>query len=182
MGIISLFAAKGWKSTLMIVIPFDDVILLLEIHWKTWYNTQAWPYLFLKKVSMSEKRRDSKGRLLRTGENQRADGKYEYKYVEAKGVRRSLYSWRLVSSDKMPPKKRACEVLRDMKAKVLRDMQDGINSFAAARMTLNDFWKCYIPTKYELKASTQTNYKYMYAKCIKENIGMRDIVSVRSAT
>ncbi len=32
MGIISLFAAKGWKSTLMIVIPFDDVILLLEIH------------------------------------------------------------------------------------------------------------------------------------------------------
>ena len=88
---------------------------------------------------MSEKRRDSKGRLLRTGENQRADGKYEYKYVEAKGVRRSLYSWRLVSSDKMPPKKRACEVLRDMKPKVLRDMQDGINSFAAARMTLNDF-------------------------------------------
>ena len=32
MGIISLFAAKGWKSTLMIVIAFDDVILLLEIH------------------------------------------------------------------------------------------------------------------------------------------------------
>ena len=31
MGIIILFAAKGWKSTLMIVIPFDDVILLLEI-------------------------------------------------------------------------------------------------------------------------------------------------------
>ena len=32
---------------------------------------------------MSEKRRDSKGRLLRTEESQRADGKYEYKYVDA---------------------------------------------------------------------------------------------------
>lgn len=128
---------------------------------------------------MSEKRRDSKGRLLRTGESQRADGKYEYKYVDAKGVRRSLYSWRLVSSDKLPPKKRSCEALRDMEAKVLRDTQDGINSFVAARMTLNDFWEDYIATKYELKASTRTNYKYMYGKYIKENIGMRDIASIR---
>lgn len=31
---------------------------------------------------MSEKRRDSKGRLLKTGESQRADGRYLYKYVE----------------------------------------------------------------------------------------------------
>ncbi len=128
---------------------------------------------------MSEKRRDSKGRLLRTGESQRADGKYEYKYVDAKGVRRSLYSWRLVSSDKLPPKKRSCEALRDMEAKVLRDTQNGINSFTAARMMLNDFGEDYIATKYELKASTRTNYKYMYTKYIKENIEMRDIASIR---
>lgn len=31
MEIVSLFAAKGWKNILMIAIPFDDVILLLEI-------------------------------------------------------------------------------------------------------------------------------------------------------
>ena len=147
---------------------------------------------------MSEKRRDSKGRLLRTEESQRADGKYEYKYVDAKGVRRSLYSWRLVSSDKLPPKKRSCEALRDMEAKVLRDTQNGINSFTAARMMLNDFGEDYIATKYELKASTRTNYKYMYTKYIKENKGrasvgqgsyktkyikenieMRDIASIR---
>ena len=128
---------------------------------------------------MSEKRRDSKGRLLRTGESQRADGKYEYKYVDAKGVRRSLYSWRLVPSDKVPPKKYDCEALRDMEAKVLRDTQDGINSFVAARLTLNDFWEDYISTKYELKASTRTNYKYMYDKYVRESIGVRDIASIR---
>lgn len=120
---------------------------------------------------MSEKRRDSKGRLLRTGESQRADGKYEYKYVDAKGVRRSLYSWRLVPSDKVPPKKYDCEALRDMEAKVVRDTQDGINSFVAARLTLNDFWEDYISTKYELKASTRTNYKYMYDKYVRRFYG-----------
>ena len=34
---------------------------------------------------MSEKRRDSKGRILRTGESQRPDGRYAYKYVDATG-------------------------------------------------------------------------------------------------
>lgn len=30
---------------------------------------------------MTEKRRDNKGRILRTGESQRTDGRYLYKYV-----------------------------------------------------------------------------------------------------
>ena len=33
---------------------------------------------------MTEKRRDNKGRILRTGESQRTDGRYLYKYVEDK--------------------------------------------------------------------------------------------------
>lgn len=51
---------------------------------------------------MSEKRRDSKGRILRDGEVQRSDGMYMYRYHDAKGVRRCLYSWRLVKTDKIP--------------------------------------------------------------------------------
>ena len=34
---------------------------------------------------MKEKRRDNKGRILHTGESQRTDGKYLYKYVDALG-------------------------------------------------------------------------------------------------
>ena len=30
---------------------------------------------------MSEKRRDNKNRILRTGESQRKDGRYAYKYI-----------------------------------------------------------------------------------------------------
>ena len=34
---------------------------------------------------MSEKRRDNKGRILRTGESQRPDVRYAYKYIDAVG-------------------------------------------------------------------------------------------------
>lgn len=37
-------------------------------------------------------RKDSKGRFLRRGETQRKDGRYCYKYVDAKGRTRCVYS------------------------------------------------------------------------------------------
>ena len=45
-----------------------------------------------------EKRRDSKGRILHTGESQRTDGKYLYKYVDAFGNTKYVYAWRLTES------------------------------------------------------------------------------------
>ena len=47
-------------------------------------------------------RRDRKGRILRPGESQRADGQYMYRYTDALGDRRTVYSWTLVSTDKVP--------------------------------------------------------------------------------
>ncbi len=41
---------------------------------------------------MSEKRRDHKGRVLRTGESQRKDLIYQYRYTDARGKRQSVYS------------------------------------------------------------------------------------------
>lgn len=55
---------------------------------------------------MAPKRRDSKGRLLKVGESQRSDGMYMYRYNDAGGVRRTIYSWRLVDTDKLPAGKR----------------------------------------------------------------------------
>ena len=56
---------------------------------------------------MSEKRRDSKNRILQNGESQRKDGKYEFKYVDVNGTRRSAYSWKLVATDKVPEGKKS---------------------------------------------------------------------------
>lgn len=55
---------------------------------------------------MSEKRRDNKGRVLRTGESQRPDGRCAYKYSDANGKLRFVYSWRLEPGDRLPQGKR----------------------------------------------------------------------------
>ena len=38
-----------------------------------------------RSITMSEKRRDNKNRILRTGESQRKDGRYAYKYIDTFG-------------------------------------------------------------------------------------------------
>lgn len=128
---------------------------------------------------MSEKRKDSKGRILRNGEHQRSDGKYEYKYVDAKGVRRSVYSWKLVETDKAPEGKKSGPSLRELEKQARRDTEDGINAYTAYRTTLNSFFDDYIETKYELKQSTRTNYKYMYKKYVWDEIGLRNIAAIK---
>ena len=128
---------------------------------------------------MSEKRRDNKGRLLRDGELQRSDGKYEYRYYDVKGERHSIYSWKLVSTDKIPKGKRDCQALRDMVKTIRRDVEDGINSHDAYRTSLNRYFDDYIETKYELKPSTRTNYKYMYNKYVRDDLGCKDIASIK---
>lgn len=48
---------------------------------------------------MSEKRRDDKNRILRTGESQRKDGRYAYKYLDHNGKPQFIYSWKLEKTD-----------------------------------------------------------------------------------
>jgi integrase len=128
---------------------------------------------------MSEKRRDHKGRILRNGESQRKDGKYEYKYIDANGVRHSAYSWKLVETDKVPEGRRCTEALRDMEKRINRDIEDGINIFDAERVTLNEYYTAYISEKKELKQSTRTNYQFMYRRYIQDVIGNRPIASIK---
>ena len=41
---------------------------------------------------LSEKRRDNKGRILKDGESQRKDGRYQYRYKDIDGKRRCIYN------------------------------------------------------------------------------------------
>lgn len=128
---------------------------------------------------MSEKRRDSKNRILQNGESQRKDGKYEFKYVDANGTRRSAYSWKLVSNDKVPKGKR-CELsLREMEKQIRRDLEDGISTHIANSVTLNQLFDTYMAGKSELKQSTATNYKYMYKKYVSDTLGKKRIASIK---
>lgn len=129
---------------------------------------------------MTIKRKDTKGRILRDGEIQKADGRYEYRYYDVNNCRRSIYSWRLTETDVTPEGKRDCQSLREMERQLTRDVQDGL--LTQQKITLNSRWDDYINNKPELKQSTRTNYRYMYDKYVRYEIGGMVITSIKFTT
>lgn len=124
-------------------------------------------------------RKDNRGRNLKNGESQRKDGKYEYKYIDVTGKRRSVYSWKLNATDKVPEGKR-CELsLREMEKQIRRDLEDGINTHTANSVTLNQLFDTYMESKTELKQSTTMNYKYMYKNYVSDTLGNKRIASIK---
>ena len=81
-----------------------------------------------------EKRRDSKGRILRTGESQRKDGRYAYKYINALGEPKFEYAWKLVPTDKTPAGKRDDISLREKEQAIQKDLNDGIDTVGKKMM------------------------------------------------
>lgn len=87
------------------------------------------------KRQQSVKRTDNRGRILKTGESQRNDGRYAYKYIGTDGKPKFIYSWRLNETDPLPKGKRHCKPLRELEKEILRDKMDGIDS-VGKKMTL----------------------------------------------
>lgn len=75
---------------------------------------------------MSEVRRDHKGRKLLNGESQRKDGKYEYKYQDARGRRKTVYSWKLTPADRVPAGKRDDISLREKIKQIQKELNSNI--------------------------------------------------------
>ena len=124
----------------------------------------------------SMKRKDLKGRVLRTNEYVRSDGRYVYQFKGLRGEIHRIYSWRLVETDPVPKGKPYCDSLREMEKYITKDHLDGIE--AKCKLTLNDRWDSYIADKPELKDSTRTNYRYVYDKYIRNDIGRMPIKDI----
>ena len=129
---------------------------------------------------MSERRRDSKNRVLRTGETQRKDGRYRYTYTDAGGQTQSVYSWRLVSTDPLPNGKRDCIPLRDQEKLIQRDLSDGIIS-SGGDLTVYQLAKRYIDTKTGVRHNTEANYNFVLNNLKKEDFGARRIDKVKES-
>ena len=71
---------------------------------------------------MSEKRKDSKGRVLKDGESQRVNGTYDYRYTDIHKKRRCIYA-------------KSLPELRKKEDELRRDMADGID-YAPGEMTV----------------------------------------------
>ena len=78
---------------------------------------------------MSEKRRDNRNRILRTGESQRKDGRYAYKYIDTFG--KPAICLRLeVSTYRQDPGREDVTTypLREKEKEIQKDLDDGIDT------------------------------------------------------
>ena len=127
---------------------------------------------------MNEKRRDKKNRILRTGESQRSDGQYMYRYTDFNGKPQCFYSWRLVSTDPIPYGKRDKMALRDKEKLIQKDLDDKIIPDGANLSVLN-LVKKYVSLKTGVKPTTLAGYKTVINLLEKEEFGSKRIDKVR---
>ena len=126
---------------------------------------------------MSEKRRDSKNRILRTGESQEADGRYKYRYIDANGKRKTVYSWRLVATDSIPAGKKDNAPLRDQEKAINKDLDDMIIPDGGG-LTVLQLVKKYIATKTGVKHTTRAGYGTVINLLEKDPFGARESIKL----
>lgn len=122
------------------------------------------------------KRRDSKGRLLFTGEYQEPNGSYVYHYTDKFGNRKKLTSWRLTRADTTPTYKKDKKPLRDQEKEVQADLADGICNDGVTVLKLVDK---YLSLKTGVRHNTRANYNFVRNILEKEEFSRRLISSVK---
>ena len=114
-------------------------------------------------------RKDNKGRNLKTGEYQRPDGRYEYRYKdEITGKRNSVYAADLAS-------------LREMEKRINKDMDDLLITDASVKkLTVNTLFERYMATK-NIKERTKKNYIRMWDYRIRNTLGNIRVVDFKTS-
>lgn len=120
---------------------------------------------------MSEKRRDNKNRVLRLGEQQRADGRYIYSYLDPVTKKRQfVYSWKLEAHDKVPAGKKSDLSLREKEKLIEQDISNGI-SLSGGNMTVLELVEKYLEQKKNVRPTTAAGYKTVVNVLKKDKFG-----------
>lgn len=127
---------------------------------------------------MSEVRRDNKGRKLFNGESQRKDGKYEYKYQDAWGKRKTVYSWKLTPTDRVPVGKRDDISLREKIKQIQKDLNSNITP-DGGNFTVLELVEKYISQKTGVRHNTRSNYNFVVNVIKKEAFGQKRIDKIK---
>lgn len=110
---------------------------------------------------MVKRRKDNRGRVLKTGESQRKDGSYRYRWTEKSGKRQDVYASNL-------------DDLRKKEKAVQRNELDGIQTITS-NITVDDLYKLWFSTKRGIRESTARLYETEYRTCIKPYFGTSKI-------
>ena len=110
---------------------------------------------------MSERRRDSKGRLLRTGEQQRKDGRYIYGYKDMRtGKTKYVYSLKLEPTDKLPAGVKDCISLREKEQEIQKALAEKV-AYHAGELTVLQLTEKYVRTKNGVRHNTMAGYRFV---------------------
>ena len=114
---------------------------------------------------MSEKRKDSKGRILRTGESQRKDLTYQYRYIDVAGTRRTVYANDL-------------QELRKKEKAIQKEVEDGIN-YCEGNITVIELIERYTSLKQGVRHATKVGYNFVLNLAKKEDFCYRKINTIK---
>ena len=114
----------------------------------------------------TQRRKDDKGRVLKEGEYQRANGTYRYRWVDKSRREHNIYA-------------KTLDELRREEAKILKDTLDGIE--AGCTLTLNDMYERWKALKRGLKENSFRNYQYMYEKFVKPRLGKVNLQDIKKS-
>ena len=128
---------------------------------------------------MPGKRRDSKKRVLRSGESIRVNGKYQYKYL-VDGKPKFVYSWRLEPSDPLPFGKKECVSLRELEKKIQKNLDSKMH-VGAQGMTVLELVRKYLKTRTGVKPNTRTGYNFVMNLLAKEAFAQRKIGDIKTS-
>lgn len=104
---------------------------------------------------------------LKTGETQRPNGTYAYRWTTPDGKRHSVYAPTL-------------EKLREQEEQIIVDKHDGIRSDIKS-LTVNEMFDLWCQLKRGIKDSTFKNYIYMYELFVKPSFGKNRLVLVKKS-
>ena len=127
-----------------------------------------------------EKRRDNKGRLLKSGESQRSDGRYAYKYIDTFGEPQFVYSWKLVPTDKVLAGKRPCLSLREKIKQIQKDLDDGIDTIGK-KMTVCQLYEKYTRQRGNVRKGTKKSRQQLMKLLSEDKLGAASIDRQREA-
>ncbi|MCD8397237.1 MAG: site-specific integrase [Lachnospiraceae bacterium] len=115
----------------------------------------------------NNRRLDSKRRVLRKGETERADGYYMYRWTDRTGKRHSIMAASL-------------EELREKEDELQKDKSDGIRT-EASNVTVNDVYDLWRNMKRGLRDNTFQNYKYMYNLFVAPDLGRYKVRTLKKS-
>lgn len=94
-----------------------------------------------------ERRKDSKGRVLKKGESEVKDGRYQYRYNDVFGTRKTVYA-------------NGLNELRELEKRIEKDIGDGID-YSKGQMTVYELVERYLSLKQGVRYNTRIGYNFV---------------------